>query len=49
MPAIEQTVRSLLLTELAVGLGVTFKQMFKRKATLNYPYEKGMLSPRFPR
>ena len=47
MPAIEQTVRSLLLTELAVGLGVTFKQIFKRKATLNYPYEKGMLSPRF--
>ena len=47
MPAIEQTVRSLLLTELAVGLGVTFKSMFKRKATLNYPYEKGMLSPRF--
>ena len=47
MSAIEQTVRSLLLTELAVGLGVTFKQIFKRKATLNYPYEKGMLSPRF--
>ena len=26
---------------------MTFKQIFKRKATLNYPYEKGMLSPRF--
>ena len=43
----KQTVRSLLLTELATGLGVTFARMFKRKATLNYPYEKGPLSPRF--
>ena len=43
----KQTVRSLLLTELATGLGVTFARMFKRKATLNYPYEKGPLSSRF--
>lgn len=43
----KQTIRSLLLTELAAGLGVTFVRMFKRKATLNYPYEKGPLSPRF--
>lgn len=26
---------------------LTFRYMFKAKATLNYPYEKGMLSPRF--
>ncbi len=47
MPAIEQAVRSLLLTELLVGLGVTFKQMFKPAATVNYPYEKSPISPRF--
>ena len=26
---------------------ITFKSMFKRKYTINYPYEKGPLSPRF--
>ena len=25
----------------------TFGYMFKRRATVNYPYEKGPLSPRF--
>ena len=39
--------RSILLTELLSGMLVTFKAMFKRRATLNYPYEKGYLSPRF--
>jgi NADH-quinone oxidoreductase subunit J len=29
------------------GLALTFKYMFRRRATLNYPYEKGPLSPRF--
>jgi NADH-quinone oxidoreductase subunit I len=47
MSAVEQTVKSLLLTEVMVGLGVTFKQMFKPSATINYPYEKGPISPRF--
>ena len=26
---------------------VTFFQLFKEKATINYPFEKGNLSPRF--
>src|SRR3989440_2558124 len=39
--------RSLLLWELVSGLQLTFSYMFKPKATLNYPYEKGPLSPRF--
>jgi NADH-quinone oxidoreductase subunit I len=39
--------RSLLLTELIAGLALTFRYMFRRKVTLNYPYEKGPLSPRF--
>ena len=29
------------------GLGITFSMMFKEPATINYPFEKGPLSPRF--
>ena len=39
--------RSLLLTELISGLALTFRYMFRPKVTINYPYEKGALSPRF--
>jgi NADH-quinone oxidoreductase subunit I len=41
------TARSLLLTELVRGLGISIKYMLKRPVTLNYPHEKGPLSPRF--
>ena len=39
--------RALLLIELLQGLAMTLRYMFKPKVTLNYPYEKGPLSPRF--
>ena len=39
--------RSLLLTELISGLWLTFRYMFKQPVTINYPYEKGPISPRF--
>ena len=39
--------RALLLLELLQGLAMTLRYMFKPKVTLNYPYEKGPLSPRF--
>jgi NADH-quinone oxidoreductase subunit I len=39
--------RSLILGELLLGMWLTLKYFFKRKVTLNYPYEKGVLSPRF--
>jgi len=39
--------KKLFLYEIARGLALTFFYMFKRKVTLNYPYEKGPLSPRF--
>lgn len=35
------------LTELVRGLGVTLGHVFKEPATINYPFEKGPLSPRF--
>jgi len=47
MSFIDRTARSLLLAELVSGMGITLRYFFKRKATLNYPYEKAPLSPRF--
>jgi formate hydrogenlyase subunit 6/NADH:ubiquinone oxidoreductase subunit I len=34
-------------TELVRGFGVTLAHIFKEPATINYPFEKGPLSPRF--
>ncbi len=47
MAMLDRTARSLFLAELLSGLALTLKYAFKKKATLNYPYEKGPLSPRF--
>jgi len=47
MSFIDKQARSLLLSEIVSGLGLTLRYMFKTKATINYPYEKGPLSPRF--
>ena len=47
MGLLERGTRSLLLTELLSGLGLTLRYMFKRTVTVNYPYEKGPLSTRF--
>jgi NADH-quinone oxidoreductase subunit I len=47
MAFLDRTARSLLLSELVSGMALTLSYMFKRKATLNYPYEKGPISPRF--
>lgn len=35
------------MRELLRGMSLTFFQLFKEKATINYPFEKGNLSPRF--
>lgn len=42
-----QGLKSLLLLDIISGMALTFKYMFKHKVTLNYPFEKGPLSPRF--
>lgn len=41
------SLRQFLLFELVQGLWLTLRVMFRPKFTLNYPYEKGLLSPRF--
>lgn len=40
-------IKSLMLYEILVGMTLTFKYFFKSKVTLNYPYEKSSISPRF--
>ncbi len=43
----DRPVRALFLTELVAGLWLTLRYFFRPKVTLDYPYEKGPLSPRF--
>jgi len=40
-------IKTLSLYEIVRGLALTFSYMFRRRVTINYPYEKGPLSPRF--
>jgi len=47
MSNITRAVWSFFLWELLSGMSLTLRAMFRRKVTLNYPYEKGPLSPRF--
>jgi NADH:ubiquinone oxidoreductase subunit H len=37
----------MLLSEFVSGMAMTLKYFFKPAVTLNYPYEKGPISPRF--
>jgi NADH-quinone oxidoreductase subunit I len=47
MGLLDRTARSLILAELLGGMAVTFRKMFEPKVTINYPFEKTPLSPRF--
>ena len=47
MAFLDRTARGLLLSEIVRGMWLTLRYFFKGKVTLNYPYEKGPLSPRF--
>ncbi|MEJ2122694.1 MAG: NADH-quinone oxidoreductase subunit NuoI [Alphaproteobacteria bacterium] len=47
MASFDRSARTILLAELVSGMWLTLKYFFKPKVTLNYPYEKGPLSPRF--
>ncbi|KAL1489404.1 hypothetical protein ABEB36_014305 [Hypothenemus hampei] len=43
----DRAAHSMFVTELIRGFGVTLAHIFKEPATINYPFEKGPLSPRF--
>ena len=47
MSALLRSAKSLLLLEFIAGLALTLRYFFRPKITLNYPYEKGPISPRF--
>ena len=44
---LDQAARSIFLTEFVQAFFLSMRYFFKPKATLNYPFEKGALSPRF--
>ncbi len=47
MANLKKTLQSFVLAELFTGMRLTLKYMFRKKVTVNYPYEKGPISPRF--
>ena len=47
MSMLTRSAKALFLWELLYGMSLTLRYFFKRKVTINYPYEKGPLSPRF--
>ena len=47
MSFVDRSARALLLSEIVGGMWLTLRYLFRQKVTLNYPYEKGPLSPRF--
>ena len=47
MAFLDSAARSMFLGEIAKGMALTFKYMFKPRMTINYPFQKGPLSPRF--
>ena len=47
MESLDPTARSILLAEHAAKMWLTLRYFFRPKVTINYPYEKGPISPRF--
>ena len=44
---ISRLFKTIFMTDFAVGLFIAIKELFKSKKTINYPFEKGKISPRF--
>ena len=43
---LDRAAKALLLWEFVTGMALAMKYFFKPKSTLNYPFEKGPISPR---
>jgi len=39
--------KTILMTDFISGLFIAVKELFKSKKTINYPFEKGKISPRY--
>jgi len=46
-PTLDSVAQSIFMTEIVRAMFVTLRYLFDKKVTLNYPMEKGPLSPRF--
>ena len=44
---LNRILKIIFLSEFIKSLAIAFKEIFKKKKTINYPFEKGALSPRF--
>ena len=44
---LNRILKIILLSEFIKSLAIAFKEIFKKKKTINYPFEKGAISPRF--
>ena len=44
---INRIMKTVLMLDFLAGLTIAIKQIFKSKKTINYPFEKGKISPRF--
>ena len=47
MSRVRQVIRGALLVEFAQAFGLAMRFFFRPKVTVNYPFEKGPMSPRF--
>ena len=47
MMNITRIVKTIFMTDFLTGLSIAIKKIFKSKKTINYPFEKGKISPRF--
>ena len=39
--------KTIVMTDFVGGLFIAIKELFKPKKTINYPFEKGKISPRY--
>ena len=44
---INRIIKTVFMTDFFAGLSVAVKEIFRSKKTINYPFEKGKISPRF--
>ena len=44
---INRIIKTIFMADFATGLIIALKKIFEPKKTINYPFEKGKISPRF--
>ena len=44
---INRVLKTIFMSDFISGLSIAVRKIFKSKKTINYPFEKGKLSPRF--